>query len=69
MISHTTCRKGLPLTLMAAVRPRVRRLCTYVDDGAPLSPQHAPERRPAGQHAAEQVGVEDRHHVLWPGPQ
>lgn len=42
---------------------------TYVNDGGPRGAQQAAQRRPAGQHAAKQVGVQHGHHVVRFGPQ
>lgn len=42
---------------------------TDIYDSGSLSVQHAAQRRPAGQHGAQQVGVKQTHHVIRFGPQ
>lgn len=46
-----------------------RAVSTYINNGGSLGVQHAAQRCPAGQHGAQQVGVELSHHVLRPGAQ
>lgn len=45
------------------------RFRTDIHDSGSVSVQHAAQRRPAGQHGAQQVGVKQTHHVLQLGPQ